>query len=335
MALVVSVGTFAYTFNTTTATLAATVAGAQIATTSNVTSGQPDWQSLLPHSEDGWEILRPDGPGDVTNIQNQQPDSGFHWQKVTEPGADDWATTVYTNGGSSKMDLYSLMDHAQGSGKINGIYVYFRFAGTDGGSANAWATIETGGNLYQGAQETVLGPNFVTKSFLWEINPDTRTAWTWRDIDNLQAGVQLQRAGGGGSSAVCTQVYVMVYYTTPPITKGDVPTGDLFVITPTGNFTGDLTVKIYVTNAGSLNKAYKYLNMKLFVTNSIEAGQTPNYQVLSPENGVVSFSIVGGSAASYTVRVTGGSYSLVSGYTSQWGSGWSIVPEFYCEVTSR
>src|SRR3990172_227541 len=75
LAFVLSVGTYASSFNTATATLASTVGGAVIAT-ANATPTQPDWQSLLPHSENGMEILRPDGPGDITSIQFQFPDSG-------------------------------------------------------------------------------------------------------------------------------------------------------------------------------------------------------------------------------------------------------------------
>ena len=63
-------------------------------------------------------------------------------------------------------------------------------------------------------------------------------------------------------------------------------------------------------------------------------GKPDVYQVLSLDNGVVTFNLIGGFP-SYTVSLTGGSYTVVSGETSQWFSGWSITPELYCEVGPR
>jgi len=94
-------------------------------------------------------------------------------------------------------------------------------------------------------------------------------------------------------------------------------------------------VKVYLTNTGALNKAYQYLNMKLYVDGSLEANKTPDYLILSMENGVALFNIEGESAESYTVEIIGGSYRLISGDYTEWGEGWSIIPEFYCEVTQR
>ena len=113
------------------------------------------------------------------------------------------------------------------------------------------------------------------------------------------------------------------------------PQGDLFDITPHEEYTGDMLVKIYLTNTASLLKAYQYLNMKVYMADTLEAEETPDYQILSFETGVVIFSIEGGSAESYTVEITGGSYRLISDDPDDWGAGWSITPEFYCEVTQR
>ena len=112
--------------------------------------------------------------------------------------------------------------------------------------------------------------------------------------------------------------------------------GELYIITPHTEYPGDLHVKIYITNTNDLIKAYQHLNMKLYVEDSIEASMTPDYQVLSLENGVAAFNIVGGTAtANYTVEVIGGSYRLISDDPYQWGEGWTHIPEFYCEVTQK
>ncbi len=81
-------------------------------------------------------------------------------------------------------------------------------------------------------------------------------------------------------------------------TCGEIPTGDLFDITPNAGYTGDVQVGIYRTNAANLIKAYKYLNMKLYLDGSEEAGQTPSYQVLSLQNGRANFSLAGITSSS-------------------------------------
>jgi len=76
-------------------------------------------------------------------------------------------------------------------------------------------------------------------------------------------------------------------------TCGEVPIGDLFDITPSAAYTGDLQVGIYLTNASNLTKAYKYLNMKLYMEASASANETPNYRLLTLQNGRSNFSLTG------------------------------------------
>jgi len=76
----------------------------------------------------------------------------------------------------------------------------------------------------------------------------------------------------------------------PPL-LGEVPTGDLFDITPSAEYSGDLAIKVYLTNTGNLVKAYDYLNMKLYLEGSVEAGDTPNYQLLTLQNGEANFTM--------------------------------------------
>ncbi|MFB0559416.1 MAG: hypothetical protein ACETVS_02660, partial [Dehalococcoidales bacterium] len=40
-------------------------------------------------------------------------------------------------------------------------------------------------------------------------------------------------------------------------------------------------------------------------------------------------------AVAYTIKVIGGGYCLVSDNASEWGEGWTITPEFYCEAEHR
>jgi len=120
----------------------------------------------------------------------------------------------------------------------------------------------------------------------------------------------------------------------PPL-MGEVPTGDLFDITPSAEYSGDLAVKVYLTNSGALAKAYQYINMNLYLAGSVEAGETPNYQVLTLENGWVTFNLKDYAPGTYTLSVTGGDYSLVSRDTSEWEEGWTVTPELYCHIVQR
>jgi hypothetical protein len=348
LALVLTTGTFAYTYaGTATATLNATVSSEDVVTYQPSTD-QPDWESLMPDGEYADETLVPCAAGDVTDISWQSPLSGEHWDKVDDMPADDGATYVATGARQYQTDLYNLTDDAVDEEgvvtEIKSITVYFRFNGDRG--ARAKAVIKTHGAIFEGREESLNdatfpgnsgegqpGGDFATRSYQWVANPITGKRWTWEEVNDLQAGVSL-KVPGHFRQAACTQVYVGIDYEFR-ITEGDVPEGSLYDITPHPDYTGDMQVKIYLTNTGSLLKAYRYLNLELYVKNSLEAGKSPRYQLLSLENGVAAFNIQGGSAASYTVEVWGGSYRLVSDKSSDWGEGWSMTPEFYCEVTQR
>ena len=117
--------------------------------------------------------------------------------------------------------------------------------------------------------------------------------------------------------------------------KGEVPTGDLFVVTTHPDYTGDLLVKVYLTNTGDLVKAYQYLNMKLYLDGSMEVFEEPGYLLLTLDNGVAYFNLEGSNGGSRTIAVIGGSYGLISNKPDKWQDGWTVIPEFFCEVAPR
>ena len=337
LSLLISGGSYAISYTTATSAMDVDVAGTEIVHVEPAPEGdQPDWDYVLPSGGGSdTEILRPDAAGDATDIASQNPDSGQHWDKVDDAAPDDWSTYVYEEGKRYWRDLYSIQDHSNGSGTIDGIIVYFRFAAGDDSDkkheARARAVIKTNNTVYTGNEEEVENGGFVTRAYQWITNPSTEEAWTWNEIDDLQIGVDL-RAEKNNGKASCTQVYAVVYYTEAPETEGEVPTGNLFMVNPHDNYTGDLTVKVYLTNTGDLVKAYKYLNIKLYLEESEEAGETPDYQLLTLENGVATFHLKEYEPGIYTLSFTGGGYGLVSGYTSEWQDGWSVAPELYYEV---
>jgi len=336
-ALVLTTGTFAYTYtNTGTTTLDATIADA-VWTTYQPSADQPDWERIRPESEYNSETLVPIAPGDDTELPTQYPGSGEHWDKVDDqPAADDGDTYVSTQTSKNwERDLYNLSNYTGAGGEetITGVTIYFRYAASGDYDVRAMAALKTNGEVYEGPILIHNGTDFVIESWQCETNPITDEPWTWEEINDLQAGVTM-RGNSKTKPALCTQVYVLVNYEFAT-TQGEVPSGDLYDITPHEDYTGDLLVKLYLTNTASLLKAYQYLNMKVYMANTLEAEKTPDYQVLSIETGVVLFNIEGGSAETYTIEVTGGSYRLISDDPDEWGAGWNIVPEFYCEVGQR
>jgi hypothetical protein len=336
LALVLTTGTFAFTYsNQSTTTMEASMANGDFATYQE-SINQPDWQRVLPNATPNTETLYPAADTCDIGFPTQFPNYGKHFEKVSDVSDVDLSAYISTLGCSDlATDLFLLTPFSGMGGleKISSIAVYFRVASGGNYDTGAAGVVKIDDQVYQGPCITIHGANFTTKSWVCDTNPATGKTWTWNDINSIQAGV----VGEGNSRTkplLCTLVYVQVNYTYTSI-QGAVPTGDLYDITPYPGYTGDLLVKIYITNTASLLKAYQYLNMKVFTAYSLEAGKTPGYQVLSMENGVVLFNIEGGSAAKYTVSICGGAYRLISDNPDEWGAGWSVAPEFYCEVAQR
>lgn len=119
--------------------------------------------------------------------------------------------------------------------------------------------------------------------------------------------------------------------------KGKMPSGDLFKITPETNYTGDLLVKVHLTNVGEMAHRFQFINMKLkLLTAEGGAGSQADkntettFQVLSLENGVVTFEVAGtGSPSPFYVYLTDGGY-----HTLPWGVLTpTISADLWCEVT--
>ena len=336
LALVVTSGVYAFTYFSATATADVTVAGAEIATVADA-AAPPDWNSILGYS--GTETFRPSAAGDETLIDDQFPASGEHWDKVDDPTSDGDTTYVVTENYTWLEDLYNIPDHFAGSGTINYVKVYMvgRVEGAPS-QTTAYIHIKTNGVERNGPENTMIG-SYTTYSYQWDTNPQTASAWTWAEIDALQIGVGLQRPSPGKYTR-CTQVYAEVSYDTTDL-YGDVPTGNLFDITPDDDYTGDLVVKVYLTNTGDLVKAYQYLNMKLYLESSVE---DPDYRLLTLDNGEITLHLEGYTPGNtYTLSVghgaspaiPGGSYTLVSRDTSEWEAGWTVTPELYCQIVQR
>ena len=162
------------------------------------------------------ETLRPNAAGDQTELE-QTPSSGANWDKVDEVTPDGDSTRVETGNYIFLEDLYNLPAHATGSGTINYVRIYMvSKAASSPSYDSAYTYVKTNGTSYNGTIER-LTQSYATYYYQWDDNPQSGNPWTWSEIDNLQAGVGLQRCvstgGPSGRLSFCTQVYVEVNYT--------------------------------------------------------------------------------------------------------------------------
>ena len=320
-ALAISSGIYAYTYFTAGGTL--TVTELEDIATCNATATQPNWDDVL-ETELDTETLRPNAAGNYA--QCDPIGDTANYLCVDEATPDEDTTYVRTWGGVTELDTYNIDDHSEGKGTVDSVTIYNRTRATSGTHASEVA-IRTNSTDHFGSYTTPLPTSYSDISAVWTTNPDTTDNWTWDEIDALEIGVRHYDLGTGYLQT--TQVYADVDYEYLPLT-GDVPTGDLFEIMEHPDYSGELIVRIYLTNTGSLVKAYDYLNMELYLEDSVEPSQT-----LTLENGLASFTLKDPVSDNHTLSVTGGVYGLVSDDMSAWEGGWTVTPGLYCEVTQR
>ena len=175
------------------------------------------------NSTPSYLTLRPNANGSSIQLSRYPTGYAANYMCVDETVVND-SDYVHWKGDSWIKDTYNLPNHGSESGVINSVVVYARCARV--GSVNMSVTnssaklvVKSGGVYYYG--DEFLPPYssgsppplpYTNYSFVWTCNPVDGDAWSWNDIDNLQAGVAF--IGNQGDSR-CTQLYVVVNYTNP------------------------------------------------------------------------------------------------------------------------
>jgi len=158
----------------------------------------------IPPTITGRLIIRPNAPGMYSEIISSG--CAANWQCTDESMSDGDATYVESIFGPWSTDTYEL-ENISVTGTIDSIAVFIRVRNTGTGQL-AKTAIVVNGNLYNGGNIN-LNPysTYTVFSTTYVTNPQTATAWTWADINNLQAGAGIKDPGR------CTQVWVEIYYT--------------------------------------------------------------------------------------------------------------------------
>lgn len=157
--------------------------------------------------------IRPNAIGDVTQLTPAGDTP--NWKCVDEETKDDMATVVRIPGTylepSSEYDLYNLTNYTTETGTISKIVVFawvwlYRLSETK-------TVIKTNGSTHYAIRTPAADTRWYLISTEYALNPTTSFAWTWNDINDLQAGIFLTSPySTPENSNVCTQVYVAVHY---------------------------------------------------------------------------------------------------------------------------
>jgi hypothetical protein len=149
---------------------------------------------------------------------------------TTSAGSDNYALVdetslneadyVWCDGGSTQTlyDDYGFPNHSTETETINSVTVkaYCKkvITGTDENNVTIRPLISISDTRYYGAaQNLTTSTALYTKS--WTVNPATSSAWSWTNIDNLIAGLELTSHRidkNNNVDAICYQLWVEVDY---------------------------------------------------------------------------------------------------------------------------
>lgn len=150
--------------------------------------------------------LRPVGDGAESGgwYNSVNWDQVNNWSYLDEAVADD-ADYLNSLGGAGRA-LFAFADHGVETGIISSVTVYFRVWRESSGRT-VKPSIRSGSTTTDGSSVTVPG-SATTYNQAWNTNPTTGSAWTWEEIDSLQAGLW-----ASNDAVNWSWLYVVVTYT--------------------------------------------------------------------------------------------------------------------------
>jgi hypothetical protein len=155
------------------------------------------------------ETLRPNAAGQYADWSTAYPSGTAHWDCCNDNPPDEDSSYVETNAAAWRKDAYNLQDHS-GLGAVNWVRVYARARLVSSGSGNFRTSVRTYSTDYE-SSNIPLSTSYQTVYTQYATNPNTGFAWTWTEIDALQAGASGQKVGS--VNVRMTAVWVEVDYT--------------------------------------------------------------------------------------------------------------------------
>jgi hypothetical protein len=171
-------------------------------------------------------------PSGLATVQTQNTPVGcaVNWQCARSIDGDgSYVFSLQTGGSGSRTDLYALDDVEPRPEPIASVIVHIVSRTTVGlGASAATPQLKIGSLpiIYEGAP--FAPPTTYTDSATtYSLNPATLAAWTWADINTVQAGVRHEVATGDElrTTAVYAQVCWLAPTSTPTTTSTVTPTG--------------------------------------------------------------------------------------------------------------
>lgn len=156
----------------------------------------------------GTIVIRPNGSGSVTNFTDNG--CSVNWQCVDESVADEDATRLIRASNSFATDVFNLENPTGNSCPVASVTVYCR-ARRSQNQGEIRPSVYVSGTLYQGTTQSLSSTSYLDYSQQWTTNPNTGNAWTWTEINSLQAGLSMHGQNSNFPS-YCTQVWVVVAY---------------------------------------------------------------------------------------------------------------------------
>lgn len=136
-------------------------------------------------------IIRPN----VDHTKNQIAEgSSAHYANIDEETLNEADYNCYTNDNDSKTDIYGFSnptsDKDVRSQAINSVTLKVQakkiIIGTDSTTINIGLLVRVADINY--TQNIELTTSLAEHSYTWALNPNTGSAWTWTELDNILAG---------------------------------------------------------------------------------------------------------------------------------------------------
>ena len=173
------------------------------------------------------KTIHPNAAGQYAQWNQESPPGSAHWDCCDEDPPDDDSSYVESNSATWKYEAYNL-ENRTGSGTINWVRVYVRAKLVSPGTSIIRTLIRTYGANYESGDITP-STSYQNNYTQYDTNPNTGLAWTWDEIDSLQAGASGKTSGN--VNIRMTAVWVIVNYS---------PIGG-YELDLNGNFTIDLS----------------------------------------------------------------------------------------------